>query len=94
MKAQEQLEKLARTLLNSGLALNSAEAMKKAKEILKVAPKEEKVDIEKLPKIGDLKAVSKISLGISDLDKDKSLKEVVEEDAEKIYNNKKTPNKQ
>ena len=91
MKASyKQLEKLAKTLLNSGLASNSAEAMKKSKEILKVGDKEE-IDIEKLPKIEDVEAVRTSD---NDFDKDKSLKEVVEEDAEKIYNKQKNSEKQ
>jgi len=91
-KKYDQLEKLASTLLKSGLASSSAEAMKRAKEILKIKPEKEKIDIENLPKIDDITAVDKES---GELEKDKSLKELLEEDAEKIYNNRQhTPDKQ
>ena len=88
MNTQEQLEKLARTLVNSGLVSTPGAAMKKAREMLKVKEPEiqEKVDITTLPKIDDIKTVkASISVGVSDLDKDKTLKEVIEEDAKKIY---------
>ena len=88
MNVQEQLEKLARTLVNSGLASTPGAAMKKAREMLKVKEPEvqEKVDITTLPKIDDIKTVkASMSVGISDLDKDKTLKEVIEEDAKKMY---------
>ena|SRR3989338_4414593 len=87
----EQLEKLARTLVNSGLAFSLSEALKKAREILKIPEepaKEEPVDVSSLPKVDELTPVektAKYSVGVSDIDNDKTLKEVLEEDAEKIY---------
>ncbi len=88
---EEQLGKLARTLVNSGLAFTLSEAMKKAREILKIPEepaKEEPVDVSTLPKVDDISPVektTKYSVGASDIDTDKTLKEVLEEDAEKIY---------
>ena len=76
-----QLDKLAKTLLSSGLVSSSAEAMKKAKEILKLKPEKEKIDIATLPKIEDIKAADSGKV-------DKSLKELMEKDAGKVYNNK------
>ena len=83
----EQLDKLVRTLLVSGLESTSANAMKKAKEMLKITDPPQKIDATKLPKVDDLTPVT-YSSGISDLDSDKTLKEVVEEDAKKIYDKK------
>lgn len=88
---QEQLEKLARTLVSSGLAFSLSEAMKKAREILKIPEelkKEEPVDVNSLPKVDDISPVeqkAQYSVGVSDIDRDKTLKEVLEEDAKKIY---------
>ncbi len=88
---EEQLEKLAVTLVNSGLVFGRSEAMKRAREILKIPEepaKEEPVDVSGLPNVDELCPVEKsvcYSVGISDIDRDKALKEVLEEDAEKIY---------
>ena len=90
MNTLEQVEKLAKTLIKSGLESNPAEATKKAREMLNVTHKEEPVDIGKLPKLEDMKPVSKTQV---DLNKDKSLKDMIEEDAEKIYNKQKTSSK-
>ncbi|MAG15908.1 hypothetical protein CMO88_02505 [Candidatus Woesearchaeota archaeon] len=91
MKTEEQLSKLARTLLKSGLVSNYAEAMKKAKELLKVKTREESVDVKTLPKIED---IEEINIASVDLNKDKSLKEMVEEDAKKIYGKQQNSDKQ
>ncbi len=88
---EEQLEKLAITLVNSGLVFGRSEAMKKAREILKLPEepaKEEPVDVSGLPNIDEICPVEKTasySIGVSDLDRDKTLKDVLEEDAKKIY---------
>ena len=79
-----QLDKLAKTLLSSGLVSNSADAMKRAKEILKVKPEKEKIDIASLPKVDDIKAADSDNV-------DKTLKELMEEDAGKVYNSKQAP---
>ena len=86
---KHQLDKLARTLINSGLASTPADAMKKAKDILKVDDTEP-VDKAKLPKIEDIEPVppsSRTKL-------DHTHKEVVDEDAEKIYNKHRPSEKQ
>ncbi|MBS3132879.1 hypothetical protein J4470_01975 [Candidatus Woesearchaeota archaeon] len=88
----DHLEKLARTLLKSGLASNSAEAMKRAREILKIKPEKEKINIESLPKIDEIKAADSKHAG--ELETDRSLRELLEEDAEKIYNNKNSGSRQ
>lgn len=94
---QEQLEKLARTLVNSGLAFSLSEAMKKAREILKIPEepkKEEPVDVKSLPKVDDIcpaEKMAQFSVGVSDIDRDKTLKEVLEEDAKKIYDKQDNP---
>ncbi len=88
---EEQLEKLARTLINSGLAFGLTEAMKRAREILKIPEepvKEAPVDVKSLPKVDDLSPVEKTaqySVGVSDIDSDKTLKEILDEDAERVY---------
>jgi len=85
MKKSDQLNKLAKTLENSGLAANPADAMKRAKDILKIrdpVKKAVEVDPASLPKIDDIKAVENPS---SDVDKDSNLKDLIEEDASKIY---------
>lgn len=97
---EEQLEKLARTLVSSGLAFSLSEAIKKAREILKIPEepkKEEPVDVNSLPKVDDISPVEKTaqySVGISDIDRDKTLKEVLEEDAKEIYEKQDSPGKQ
>ncbi len=95
-----QLDKLARTLINSGLAFGLSEAMKKAREILKIPEepvKEEPVDVKSLPKVDDISPVGKTahySVGVSDIESDKTLKEILEEDAEKVYEKKDSPERQ
>ncbi len=97
---KEQLEKLARTLINSGLAFGLSEAMKKAREILKIPEepiKEEPVDVRSLPKVDDISSVERTaqySVGVSDIDSDKTLKEILEEDAEKVYEKKEDSGRQ
>ncbi|MBI2664283.1 hypothetical protein HYX10_02980 [Candidatus Woesearchaeota archaeon] len=76
-----QVDKLAKTLVSTGLAMNYAEALSKAREMLKV--KEQADDITKLPKIEEIAEAGEM---------EKTLKELVEEDAEKIYNKKPTSN--
>lgn len=95
-----QIEKLARTLVNSGLAFNLSEAVKRAKEMLKIPEeplKEEHVDVKSLPKVDDISPVEKTgrySIGVSDIDTDKTLKEVLDEDAERIYEKQQNSSKQ
>lgn len=72
------LAKLARTLINSGLESDPGEAMKKAREMLKI--KDPEPDKNRLPKIEDIEAAGKTN----EL-RDGSLKDLVEEDAEMIY---------
>ena len=73
------LSKLAKTLVNSGLASDSEDALKKAKEILRI--KDVEPDKSTLPKIEDIQAAGKTP----EASGDGSLKEIVEEDAKTIY---------
>jgi len=82
---QEQLQKLVKTLVNSGLASNPSEAMKKAKEMLNIEDKEV-IDISKLPKLEEIENTTQ------QFDKEKTLKELMEEDAEKVYRDSKGKN--
>ncbi len=97
---EEQLEKLARTLIKSGLAFGLSEAMKRAREILKIPEepvKEEPVDVKSLPKVDDISPVEKTvqySVGVIDIDSDKTLKEILNEDAEKVYEKKDNSSRQ
>ena len=89
-----QLEKLARTLVKSGLTSNYREALHRAREILKIPdepPEARAADAapEQLPSVGEIEPVH-ISLGI-DFEKDKTLKEVLEEDAKTIYSKEASP---
>lgn len=82
-----QLDKLARTLVKSSLASSYREALKRAREMLKI-PEEPQAEAPEpnpgeLPTVGEIEEVP-ISLGI-DFEKDKTLKEVLEEDAKTIY---------
>ncbi|MBI2137457.1 hypothetical protein HYU12_02980 [Candidatus Woesearchaeota archaeon] len=80
---EEQLQKLAKTLVNSALCHSMPEALKRAREILKI-PEEKKTEPEnngKLPNIEELEAVKD--------EPEQNLKELMEEDAERIYRQKK-----
>jgi hypothetical protein len=79
----EQLRKLARTLVSSGLAPSQAEAIRQAKDMLKMndvklpedSPKQ-KPEPATLPRVDQLDGAS-----------DESMKDVMEEDADSVYNN-------
>ena len=75
----EHLDKLAQTLINSGLASDPVEAMKKARQMLKI--KDPELDKSRLPKIEDIQNAGKAP----EMRGDGSLRDVVEEDAERIY---------
>ena len=85
MKKEEQVQKLAKTLVRSGIAGDYGEALKNARSILKVpepAQKKEEgpVDPSSLPKLDDIAPAP-----AAGFDGDASLKDVVEEDAGSIY---------
>ena len=75
----EHLDKLAQTLINSGLASDPVEAMKKARQMLKI--KDPEPDKSRLPKIEDIQNAGKAP----EMRGDGSLRDLVEEDAERIY---------
>ena len=82
---EEQLQKLAKTLVNSALCHSMPEALKRAREILKI-PEEKKPEPEnngKLPNIEEIEAVKDAP------EPEQNLKELMEEDAERIYRQKK-----
>lgn len=82
---QMQVEKLARTLLKSGLSSSYPDALSKARSMLKIpepaAGLPESPDPSALPKVDD---IIPISLG-ADFDRDASLKEAVDEEGRRIY---------
>jgi Arc/MetJ-type ribon-helix-helix transcriptional regulator len=79
----EQLRKLARTLVSSGLAPSQSEAIRQAKDMLKMN------DV-KLPEDSPKKQAEPATLPrVDQLDgaPDDSMKDVMEEDADSVYNN-------
>lgn len=80
----EQLKKLVRALVNGGIAGNEKEAIDKAREMLKmpkVISDEKEESPESLPGIGE---ISEVPIDL-DIDKNKTLKELLEEDGKKVY---------
>jgi hypothetical protein len=81
MNPEEQLHKLAKTLVASGLTSSVAEAMKKAREILKVREPqpEQTVSSDNLPKVEEISSMRQQAA------EDEAVQEILEEDSEKIY---------
>ena len=96
---QLQLDKLARTLLKSNLAGSYEDAVSTARTILKIPepleplePLEQPqvtVDVFQLPEVEDISPVP-VSIG-ADFSSDKTLKEVLDEDARRVYNKQLSP---
>ena len=78
----EQVHKLAKTLVNSGLASNLKSGMEKAKQMLKI---EDDEDLSKLPKAEELSEVTLHDMGA---DGDKALRQLLDEEADRVYNGK------
>lgn len=83
-----QLEKLARTLVKGNLASNYKEALQTAREILKIPEESKEAGANiaiagPLPKVDDIEPIP-VSLGV-DFDRDKTIREILEEDAKTIY---------
>ena len=88
MEKEKQVQKLARTLVRTGMARDHANALKSARSILKVPEpaekkKDEPVDPSSLPTLEDISPAR--GRAGSELDRDRALKDVVEEDAGRIY---------
>ncbi len=74
----EQIEKLARALLNGGIASNQKDAEKRAREILKIP--EPADETQPVP----LEQVESVIID-KDFTSDKTLRELLEEDSKDVY---------
>lgn len=74
----EQIEKLARALLNGGIASNQADAEKRAREILNIPEPVEEVQPVSLDQVESV-VIDK------DFTSDKTLKDLLDEDSKDVY---------